>query len=58
VLTLDLSPEQYEAVANKGIVFHQQLHLPPGHYRLRLGVSDLGTRRIGTLDMPIEVAQN
>lgn len=58
VLTLDLSPEQYEALANKGIVFHQQLHLSPGRYRLRLGVSDLGNRRIGTLDMPIEVSQN
>jgi len=58
LLTLDLSPEQYEAIASKGIVFHQQLHLTPGRYRLRLGVSDLGSHHTGTLDMPIEVAQN
>jgi VWFA-related protein len=56
VLTLDLNPEQYEAVANKGIAFHQQLRLPPGRYRLRLGVSDLGNHRIGTLDMAIDIA--
>ena len=30
-------------------------NLPPGRYRLRLGVSDLTTQRLGTLDMPITI---
>lgn len=37
---------------------HQELTLAPGRYRLRLGVTDLTTHRVGTLDMPIEAAQN
>jgi hypothetical protein len=31
------------------------MKLPPGRYRLRLGVSDMASHRLGTLDMPIAV---
>jgi VWFA-related protein len=55
VLNLDFSPDLYQQVLSKGIGFAQQLKLPPGHYRLRLGVSDLQSHRIGTLDMPVQV---
>jgi VWFA-related protein len=55
VLNLDFDAGQYQAVVTNGISFAQQLKLKPGRYRLRLGVSDLLSRRIGTLDMPIEV---
>ena len=55
VLNLDFSPDLYQQVLSKGIGFTQQLKLPPGHYRLRLGVSDLQSHRLGTLDMPVQV---
>jgi len=55
VLNLDFDAGQYQTVVANGISFAQQLKLKPGRYRLRLGVSDLSSRRIGTLDMPIEV---
>jgi VWFA-related protein len=56
VLNLDLNPAQYQTILKDGVAFTQQLQLPPGRYRLRLGVSDLTTHRLGTLDMPIAIA--
>lgn len=55
VLNLDFDPAQYLAIGTNGIAFTQQLILPPGHYRLRLGVSDVVSNRVGTLDMPVSV---
>jgi VWFA-related protein len=55
VLNLNFDSKQYQAVLANGITFTQQLKLPPGRYRLRLGVSDLGAHRLGTLDMQVEV---
>jgi hypothetical protein len=55
VLNLDFDVAQYQAVLTNGIAFTQQLKLPPGHYRLRLGVCDVISNRLGTLDMPIVI---
>lgn len=55
VLNLDFDAAQYQAVLKSGIAFTQQLSLPPGRYRLRLGVCDVVSHRLGTLDMPIAV---
>jgi len=55
VLNLDFDAAQYQPVLKSGIAFTQQLSLPPGRYRLRLGVSDVVSHRLGTLDMPIAV---
>lgn len=55
VLNLDFDPAQYLAIRTNGIAFTQQLILPSGHYRLRLGVSDVVSNRVGTLDMPVSV---
>ncbi|MGB0122043.1 MAG: VWA domain-containing protein [Silvibacterium sp.] len=54
-LSLDFDPAQYQSILKSGIAFTQQLPLPPGRYRLRLGVSDLTTQRLGTLDVPIAI---
>jgi VWFA-related protein len=55
LLDLNFDPAQYQAAVADGVTFTQQLKLPPGRYRLRLGVSDLGTHRLGTLDMEVQV---
>lgn len=55
VLNLDFGPAQYQAIRTNGIAFTEQLILRPGHYRLRLGVSDVVSNRVGTLDMSISV---
>jgi VWFA-related protein len=56
VIRLDLDPEAYAAVLKDGIRFQQKLALKPGRYRMRLGVSDMNNNRLGTLDMPVEIA--
>lgn len=55
VLNLDFDAAQYQAVLKSGIAFTQKLNLPPGRYRLRLGVCDVISNRLGTLDMPIVI---
>jgi VWFA-related protein len=55
VLNLDLDPKQYQGILKDGINFTQQLRLAPGRYRLRLGVTDTNTHRLGTVDMPIAI---
>jgi VWFA-related protein len=55
VLRLDLTPDQYKIAMTSGIPVHLQLELKPGKYRLRLGVSDMSTHDLGTLDMPVDV---
>jgi len=56
VIRLDLDPATYAAILKDGIHFQQKLAIKPGRYRLRLGVSDMNNNRLGTLDMPIEIA--
>jgi VWFA-related protein len=55
VLNLDFTSAQYQVILKDGIVFTQQLQLPPGRYHLRLGVVDLANGRLGTLDMPVTI---
>lgn len=54
-LDFDFGAAQYQVTLTNGIAFTQQLNLPPGRYRLRLGVSDVTSHRLGTLDMPIAI---
>lgn len=55
VLQLHFTPEQYAAALSSGIPFQQELLLPPGFYRIRLGVTDHANQHIGTLDVPVVV---
>jgi VWFA-related protein len=55
VLKLDLTPDQYQIAITSGVPVHQELTLKPGKYRLRLGVSDMSTHNLGTLDMPVDL---
>lgn len=55
ILNLDLDPAQYQNVQANGLAFTQQLSLRPGAYMLRLGVADLNSGHLGTLDMPTTI---
>lgn len=54
-LNIDLDPERYNFILHNGIAFQQRLPLAPGKYRLRLGVVDESSHRIGTIDVPVSV---
>jgi len=56
LLKLDLSPDQYQIAIASGVPLHQELTLKPGKYRLRLGVSDMSTHNLGTVDMPVNLS--
>ena len=55
VIRLDLDPATYAGILKDGIRFQQKLTLKPGRYRMRIGVSDMNNKRLGTLDMPVEI---
>jgi hypothetical protein len=55
MLNIDLDAAHYAAVRKSGIAFRPNIALPPGKYRLRLGVVDMTNNRIGTLDAPFTV---
>ena len=52
---VDVDETAFRKVLADGMPSSQEMKLSPGRYRLRLGVCDLNNRRIGTLDMPVEV---
>ena len=51
---IDTPPGQ----AQQGIRLHQEIDLPAGDLFLRIGVRDLVSGRIGTLEIPLQVARN
>jgi hypothetical protein len=53
---LGFSPEQYARMLREGVTTHQELRLTPGKYDLRIAVMDDGNSRIGSLEIPIEIA--
>jgi hypothetical protein len=52
-----LSPDAVASVAKNGLRVRQQLALAPGPLTIRLGVLDLTSGRMGTLDVPYGVAE-
>jgi len=55
VVNLDLDQDAFADALKRGIPVHQEITLPAGKYRLRFGVCDIENRRMGTLDMPVNV---
>jgi hypothetical protein len=54
---LSLTPDKYEKAVHNGIAAHQELQLEPGTYSVRLGVMDYGSKRIGTVDIPLQIGE-
>jgi hypothetical protein len=52
---LRFSPEQYSRMLSEGITVHQELHLPPGKYDVRMAVMDAGNDKVGSLEIPLEI---
>jgi VWFA-related protein len=57
-LDLALPPEAYQRVLRDGIHAQMQLPLKPGDYRLRLGIMDDGNGKVGTIELPFQVASS
>jgi hypothetical protein len=55
-MSLDLKAETYQKILQTGIPAHQELTLKPGSYKLRLGVMDYASNKIGTLEVPVTLS--
>jgi len=54
-MDLDLRPDTYKQMLNTGVPAHQELTLKPGDYKLRIGVMDYASGKIGTMEVPVTV---
>jgi VWFA-related protein len=52
----DLKPENYRSVLSEGLRLHQEFDVPTDAGYLRLGVADMSTSYIGTLELPLPIA--
>jgi VWFA-related protein len=50
-----LKADTYERVQKQGLPMSMGFKLPPGHYRLRLGVRDNRTGLFGTAELPVDM---
>jgi len=51
----DLKPDRYRAVLSEGFRLRQELDVPVDASFLRLGVADLASSNIGTVELPLPV---
>lgn len=54
-MDLDLKPETFQKIQDTGVPAHEEITLRPGNYKLRLGVMDYTSSKIGTLEIPVTV---
>ncbi|GAC1430818.1 MAG: hypothetical protein NVS1B11_05820 [Terriglobales bacterium] len=50
-----LRAETYDRIQKQGLPMSVEIKLPPGHYRLRLGVRDNHTGFFGTAELPVDI---
>ncbi|HEY6444952.1 MAG TPA: VWA domain-containing protein [Acidobacteriaceae bacterium] len=54
-VSVTLSPAKLEEAQREGVELHQQIDLPEGKGYLRIGVHDMISGRIGTVEIPVDV---
>ncbi len=56
-LEVDTPPAEMARAAQEGIHLHEEIDLPEGQSLLRVGVHDLVSGRIGTVEVPVEAGR-
>ncbi|MGB9146319.1 MAG: VWA domain-containing protein [Acidobacteriaceae bacterium] len=56
-IAFNLNPAQAAVVAKGGLPIHQEIDLPAGRIYLRVAVHDLRSGKIGSMEVPLEVAK-
>jgi hypothetical protein len=57
-LSLDQNPEQVATALKGGLGVHEQIDMPAGKAYLRVGVHDLLSGRIGTVEIPLKAGNS
>ncbi|MGA8343047.1 MAG: hypothetical protein WB781_14015 [Candidatus Sulfotelmatobacter sp.] len=53
---LNLQSAQYDRIMQTGSPLHQEIDVPTSEVYLRIGVHDLSTDRIGSIEIPLPVS--
>ena len=51
-----LSAAEYESAQRTGLTLQQEIALPPGSYRVKAGIMDPGSEKVGTVDVPLVIS--
>jgi hypothetical protein len=54
---LSVTEADIQAMRRTGLHLHQDVPFKPGSYQLRLGVLDRNSGKVGTLDVPVTIAE-
>jgi VWFA-related protein len=52
--SLAIKPEIWEIYKKTGLLFSTEIQVPKGHYWMRVGLFDQGSRKVGTLELPLD----
>jgi hypothetical protein len=53
LVKLSIKPDVWAIYQKNGLQLHGQVHVPKGEYWLRTGIYDEGSRKVGTLEVPL-----
>lgn len=53
IISLDIKPDIYVLFGTKGVQVHTEIDLPHGQYWLRTGIYDQSSRKVGTMEIPL-----
>jgi VWFA-related protein len=54
---LNLQPAQYDQIMQTGLPLHEEIDVPTGEVFLRIGVHDLSTDRVGSIEIPLRAGE-
>ena len=53
LVNLNIGPDVYPVFQKTGLQMHGEIAVPKGQYWLRTGVYDEGSRKVGTMEVPL-----
>jgi VWFA-related protein len=53
VVALSIKPDVYTIFQQSGVQLHAEIAVPKGQYWLRTGIYDQGSRKVGTMELPL-----
>lgn len=58
LVKLNIKPDVWPVIQKAGLQLHGEVEVPKGQFWLRTGVYDEGTRKVGTLEVPLSSVQD
>ena len=58
LVKLNIKPDAWAVFKKNGLQLHGRVQVPKGQYWLRTGIYDQGTRKVGTMEVPLSSVQD